>query len=271
MARRIPAQSTLPAILDSWFLVQITQVVSTSANQYAFVEVQLQSDGNYEVKTGGRYGTAENPGVPVTGAILSVGSIVLAQPAGGASGEFHLLPVVGITPSNTGAPSDTPDQIDPGQVPALDPVGNLVPSNFVITNYPVNGQPAVQYTFTPPGAISPINPLIQFQLTQPTDGTTSPVVQFALWSSLTQQLGAVRQLVLEPNPLAGTPGQPPYVPAQITDQFTFANPDSPTGPPVTVVQQYVVQPDGTVSLIRAERRPLRLPPRLPPRSPSTAP
>jgi hypothetical protein len=240
MARRIPALSTLPAVLDSWFLVQITQVISASANQYAFVEVQLEPDGNYEVKQGGRYGTALNPGIPITSTLLAVGSIVLAQAAGGASGEFHLLPVVGVNPTGTGAPADTPDQIDSGQVPALNQSGNLAPSNFVVTNNPVGPVPATQYTLTPPGPISPTNPVIQFQLTQPTDGTTNPVVQFAMWNNLIQKLGWVRQLVLDPVT---------DLPVALIDQYTFANPTNPTGPPITSIQQFVAQPDGTIQAV----------------------
>jgi hypothetical protein len=222
----------LPGTNDGTFAAN-----GTTYYVYTFAEVQLQTDGTYDLKPGGRINSGANPAVAIAESILAVGAIVLACAAGGTGGvAWTLLPLPGIVPSGTGTPFDQPDQIDDGQVPALNSNGNLVPTQMTVTNYPQNGAPAVQMQLTPSGAISPQNPLIQMQIAMDSDGNS--VLAQAQLNNLADRLGFAQSTVID-----SATGSP----SSVVQQYTFANPDDPEETIVGTVT-YTAIPGGLIQV-----------------------
>jgi hypothetical protein len=98
-------QHTQP--LSDWFLVVIQNSLTVTTPDgdvtgYTFQEYWLEADdGSYDVKGAGRLGTAQNPGIPITGQTLEEGDFALAKAAEGAGNLYWQL--VGISASLSGA------------------------------------------------------------------------------------------------------------------------------------------------------------------------
>jgi|GEM_PF-4396635 len=81
---------TLP--VSSFFVVAITDI--SAAPRYQFVEVWQLPSGLWAQKQGGRYGDANNPGLPAPGVVFKVNDLALCRSADGNAGlTFELYPI----------------------------------------------------------------------------------------------------------------------------------------------------------------------------------